>query len=153
MSDLSDITIKDIGIQLEAVKVAWKQSRDGFILTLSVHPDGVPQRLANDHLGTRYKIVMVEIDEHENPVAPPEIVEGKRAVQQAGLLCREPKFWRWLSYQFDCTPPKDEVEAATILCQELNIPSRSVLASDPNARELWASMIRDFKEAQRRELI
>ena len=45
-------------IQFEAIKTSLKQSKDGYILTLAVHPDDLPDDLMRDFIGSRYVVVM-----------------------------------------------------------------------------------------------
>jgi len=50
-------------LQFEAVKVALKQNKDGYVLTLNVHPDEVPDSLLRDFVGARYQVVMVRLSD------------------------------------------------------------------------------------------
>lgn len=40
-------------LQFEAVKMALKQNKDGYVLTMNVHPDEVPDALLRDFGGGR----------------------------------------------------------------------------------------------------
>ena len=40
-----------MALQFEARKVALKQDRTGYVLTLSLHPDEIPEELLRDLLG------------------------------------------------------------------------------------------------------
>mgnify|MGYP003658701148 CR=1 FL=1 len=55
-------------LQFEAVKMAIKQDKNGYALTLSVHPDMIPEGLLRDFVGSRYQVVMVRINENEQPM-------------------------------------------------------------------------------------
>jgi hypothetical protein len=48
-------------LQFEAVKMALKQNKDGYVLTMTVHPDEVPDALLRDYVGARYQVVMVRL--------------------------------------------------------------------------------------------
>ncbi len=48
-----------MALQFEARKVALKQDRTGFILTLSLHPDEVPEEILRDFVGARYACAVV----------------------------------------------------------------------------------------------
>ena len=50
-------------IQFEGIKTGIKQSKDGYILTLAVHPDEIPDDLVRDFIGSRYVVVMVRLDQ------------------------------------------------------------------------------------------
>ena len=43
--------------QFEAVKVAIKQDKTGYVLTLSIHPDEIPEEVMRDFVGARYQVV------------------------------------------------------------------------------------------------
>jgi hypothetical protein len=55
-------------LQFEAVKVALKQDATGYVLTLKVHPDEIPDELMRDFVGTRYVIVAARLNDDETPV-------------------------------------------------------------------------------------
>ena len=48
-------------IQFESVKAGLRQSKEGYMLTLSVHPDDLPDDLMRDFVGSRYMVVMVRV--------------------------------------------------------------------------------------------
>ena len=75
-----------MALQFEARKVALKQDRTGFVLTLSMHPDEVPEEILRDFVGTRYGCALVRIQDDES--ATPY----NNRVQKAGMLCRSPNF-------------------------------------------------------------
>jgi hypothetical protein len=79
-------------LQFECVKVALKQDRTGFILTVSVHPDEIPEELFRDFVGVRYGVAMVRIQDDESPTP------YFNRVKKAGMLCRNQTFHRWLDY-------------------------------------------------------
>jgi hypothetical protein len=45
--------------QFEAVKVSMKQDNSGYVLTLRIHPDEVPEEILRDFVGARYMAVLV----------------------------------------------------------------------------------------------
>ena len=55
-------------IQFEAIKVALKQDKSGYVLTLNVHPDEAPDALLRDFVGARYQVVMVRLNGNEEPM-------------------------------------------------------------------------------------
>jgi hypothetical protein len=52
----------------EAKKIAWRQTKDGLVLALAVHPDEMPKEMALSPLNTRYMIGFAEIGDDEKPV-------------------------------------------------------------------------------------
>ena len=83
-------------LQFEGVKVALKQDKTGYVLTLSMHPDDIPEELLRDFVGSRYQVVMVRINQNEEPMDRQEEFEGDRAIRIAAMLCKDPRFWKYL---------------------------------------------------------
>ena len=52
-------------LQFEAVKIALKQDKTGFVLTLNIHPDEIPDELMRDFVGARYGVAMARIEDNE----------------------------------------------------------------------------------------
>ena len=73
-------------LQFEAVKVALKQDRTGFVLTLSIHPDEAPEELLRDFVGARYGVAMVRIQDNETAL------QYDNRLKKAGMLGRSTKF-------------------------------------------------------------
>jgi hypothetical protein len=129
-------------IQFEAVKVALKQNKDGFILTLCLHPDDAPDDLLRDFVGARYQVVMVRLNEEEQPLDRQEF-DGAKAVRLAGVLCRDPEFWAYLEDEALVFEP-NESEATEWLRGYLSVDSRSELKTNNQARELLNRVNKDF---------
>ena len=53
--------------QFEGKKIALKQTKDGYAMTLAIHPDEVPSELLRDWVGARYMVVMVRLADNEEP--------------------------------------------------------------------------------------
>jgi hypothetical protein len=130
-------------LQFEGVKVALKQDKTGYVLNLSMHPDDVPEELLRDFVGARYQVVMVRLDGHEEPMDRQREYEGDRAIRIAGLLCRDPKFWQFL-HEDNQILEATEKEATDWLRDYLNIPSRSELKTNPQARIMLDTIHKDY---------
>jgi hypothetical protein len=130
-------------LQFEGVKVALKQDKTGYVLTLSMHPDDIPEELLRDFVGARYQVVMVRLDGHEEPMDRQNEFEGDRAIRIAGLLCRDPKFWAYL-YEDNQILEAKEKETTDWLRDYLNIPSRSELKTNPQARILLDKIHKEY---------
>lgn len=130
-------------LQFEGVKVALKQDKTGYVLNLSMHPDDVPEELLRDFVGARYQVVMVRLDGHEEPMDRQREYEGDRSIRIAGLLCRDPKFWDYL-YEDNQILDAKEKEATDWLRDYLNIPSRSELKTNPQARILLDKIHKEY---------
>ena len=130
-------------IQFEGVKVALKQDKTGYVLTLSMHPDDVPVDLLRDFVGARYQVVMVRIDSNEKPMDPQEEFAGDRALRIAGMLCRDTKFWEFLYSRSDIAT-KDYESATQWLRFYLDLESRSQLKTNVAAQAQLDKLYREY---------
>lgn len=129
--------------QFEAKKVALKQTKDGHVLTLAIHPDESPDEILRDFVGARYMVVMVRLADTEEPMNRDEYA-GNQAVKQAGMVCRDPKFWSFLHDQ-GMLFEKNETAAAEALCGWCDILSRSELKTNEVARRVFFTFMEEFK--------
>lgn len=126
----------------EAVKVALKQDRTGYILTLNIHPDDLDERILRDFVGSRYMVVMARIDENQQPLNRGEFVDP---VKLAGILCKSKEFQLFLQDTgelFDIT----EKDAVDWLRQELKITSRSEIKGNEEATRRLLQINEEFKQ-------
>jgi len=130
-------------IQFEGVKTGLRQSKEGYNLTLAVHPDDLPDDLMRDFVGSRYMVVMVRIGDEEQPINREVEFAGGHAVKIAGMLCRDPDFW---SFVFDVHGDEitSESECVQWLQIFLDINSRSELKTNVKARELFIQLRKGF---------
>lgn len=132
-------------LQFEAIKVALKQDKTGYVLTLSMHPDDIPEELLRDFVGARYQCVLVRLNGDEQPMNTAEEFVGDRAIRLAGLMCRDPQFWKYL-YD-DEQIFNEEMEQATEWVRNyLNIPSRADLKTNRAAQILLDKLYREYTE-------
>ena len=131
-------------MQFEGVKVALKQDKTGYVLTLSMHPDDIPEELLRDFVGARYQVVMVRIGADESPLNREEFI-GDKTVRIAGLLCRDPKFWKYL-YDGGQIFEEEEGMAADWLRHRLNIKSRSELKTREIAQSEFYIILEEFNK-------
>lgn len=117
--------------KFEGVKVALKQDRTGYILTLSVHPDEVPEEILRDFVGARYQVVMVRLTNEERPMIREQEHSGDM-VRLAGILCRDQMFQRFLLESGQTFDASEDIATAW-LKQELNILSRAELRENQRA--------------------
>lgn len=129
-------------LQFEGCKVALKQDKTGYVLTLSLHPDDIPEDLLRDFVGSRYQVVMVRIGDNEQPL---ERKEHDKHVRTAGMLCKNALFWKFL-FEDNQIIAESEVEATEWLREYLNIPSRSDLKTNEQAQKLLEKILQDFNQ-------
>jgi hypothetical protein len=127
-----------MALQFEARKVALKQDRTGYVLTLSLHPDEIPEELLRDFVGARYGCALVRIQDDESPT------EYSNRVQQAGMLCRSEDFQNFFG-------ELDEASTAAELCKRCGISSRSELNGNKQAQQLFDDIVMEFKSGSRND--
>lgn len=131
-------------LQFEGVKIALKQDKNGYVLTLGMHPDDAPEDLLRDFVGARYQVVMVRLNLTEEPLDRQQEFEGDRAVRIAGMLCRNSKFWEYLCDQALILEASEE-EATEYLRHYLEIQSRSELKTNDQARIRLDALYKEFQ--------
>jgi hypothetical protein len=132
-------------INFEAVKVALKQNKEGYVLTLAIHPDDLQDDLMRDFIGSRYQVVMVRLNQDEEPMNRETELGGAKAVRIAGMLCRDPKFWEYLHHDLQIIEAS-ESEATDWLRNYLNVQSRSDIKTNPEAQQLLDKVHKEFKQ-------
>lgn len=123
-----------MALQFEARKVALKQDRTGYILTLCLHPDEIPDELLRDFVGARYACAFVRIQDDESPTP------YKNRVQQAGILCKRENFQVFIG-------ATDEEDAAVTLCELCGIESRSELNGNAAAQAQFDGIVKRYEES------
>lgn len=124
-----------MALQFEARKVALKQDRTGFILTLAMHPDEVPEEILRDFVGTRYACAVVRIQDDESPT------QYDNRVQKAGMLCRDPEFQDFLSCD-------NETDAAHMLCKRCGIESRTELHGNFEGKARFDTLVEQYEKTK-----
>jgi len=119
-------------LNFECRKVALKQDKTGFILTLSIHPDEIPFEIVKDFVGSRYGCALVRINDDESPVA------YTNRVQKAGMLCRNKDFMKFMGHE-------TEAATATAVCLLCGIESRSELNGNKKAQQEFDRIVAEFE--------
>lgn len=132
---------RDVAIDFEAVKVAMRQSKEGIVLNLSLHPNDVPPELWIHPIGARYRVALVQVGDDEEPVPKPKTKE-QSIVAEAGALCRDKKFQSWMCQAHRSHWPWDldedlEEMTAIALRDFCMIGSRKELADNPAAKRIF----------------
>jgi hypothetical protein len=122
-----------MALQFEARKVAMKQDRNGFILTLSIHPDSIPEELFRDFVGARYACAMVRIQDDESPTV------YKNRTQRAAIMCKQKDFQVFLGVD-------NEIDAADQVCIRCGIESRAELNGNRMAQAEFDKLVREFED-------
>jgi hypothetical protein len=138
-------------VSFEAKQIGMTKDKNGFVLKLSVHPDDVPDEIMRDWVGSHYMVAMVKLDDDGKPVKTKKTQakeEADKVVRMAGMLCRNEKFWAYMSGIFD-TEIKNEEEAVEELRDFLGIGSRKELAENQGARSDFLKIVQGFEEHRR----
>jgi len=130
--------------QFEAKKVALKQTKDGHVLTLAIHPDETPDELLRDYVGSRYMVVMVRLGDDEKPLNREEYA-GAQTVKLAGMLCRDKDFWDYL-YDDGQIINKCEDVCVAWLTSYLRVNSRSDIKANLEAQNALKKLYAQYKE-------
>ena|SRR3990167_2880641 len=129
--------------RFEAVRVSFKQDRDGYIVVLRIHPNDVDGQTMMDPLGQRYYATLNRVDENEKPVHHKEKTAGDLMVQQSGILCKDGEFRAWMKrrgYAFDDT----EEGATKGLRDMLGVQSRAELATNEEAQVVFRNLLKEY---------
>jgi len=130
-------------IQFEGIKVALKQDKTGYVLTLSMHPDDIPETLLRDFVGARYQVVMVRLDTNEAPIDRQEEFAADRSIRISGMLGRDPKFWEYL-FSLGEISTKDYETAKQWMRFHLDIESLSYLKTNVQAQIKLDKLYKDY---------
>jgi len=138
-------------LNFEAVKTSFRQTKDGYHLTLVLHPNDVPQDLFSSWVGTRYQCAMVQLSDDDQPVKTKDASESDALIQQAGMLCRSSRFQEWIHEYMQTDPEErdvwgenEEQHTARLLRKACDIESRSELKEDMGARQKFETLCQSF---------
>jgi hypothetical protein len=53
-------------IHCDAIKIAYRQTKDGFVVSFAIHPQDMPALLANADIWSQWSLRLVELDEDGN---------------------------------------------------------------------------------------
>lgn len=130
--------------QCEVVKIAMAQDKNGHILKLSIHPNDLPKDLVLDPLGSRYMMVLARLNDQDEVVQPKEKSDGDKAVDVAGLLCRNPRFVSWM-FDHGYSPTRDQQGAIDGVRSICGIKSRAEFRTNEEARERFFELKAEFE--------
>lgn len=133
-------------LQFECVKVAMVQDKNGHILKLAIHPNDLPKDLVLDPLGSRYVAVLARLNDQDEVVQPKEKTDADKAVDIAGLLCRNDRFISWL-FDTGYSGSRDELGAIAAVRDICGIKSRADFKTDEGARGRFFELKSEFETA------
>jgi hypothetical protein len=132
-------------LQCEVVKIGLNQDKNGHILKVAIHPSDLPKDLILDPLGSRYMMVLARLNDQDEVIQPKEKSDGEKAIDIAGLLCRNPRFISWM-FDYGHSPERTELGAIEGVKSHCGIESRKDFRTDGEARRRFFAL-RDLFEA------
>lgn len=166
---------RDNALHCEMVKYAYRQTKDGVVVSFVVHPNDIPAALSTSHIGARYMVALVQIGDDEKPLpinqpakgiktftakhtpAKPSLASDKpsekakrdwRDVQpaaQAGIRCGEPVFVAFLRDNYGEDFGAMEGDAAATVRFLCGVNSRAELGTKHAARMIWKQLDDQFQ--------
>lgn len=138
------------GTTIEVRKIAYRQSKDGMVLSLLVHNDDMTPELASAPLGTRYAVALVEIGDDEHPI---ERNKQNPLVQRAGILCNEILFQTFIEEEFPLDWDEEKLDTkrsvpeitASVLRKNCEIESRRDLANNPEGAMKFERLLAKYE--------
>ena len=130
--------------QFEAKKIAMKQTKDGYVMNLAIHPDDVPDEIIKDFVGARYMVVMVRLDDEEKPLNREEYA-GAQMVKLAGMLCRDKEFWEFLQEEGQLFETSEK-ECIEWMQNYLVVGSRSEIKNNLASQRALKDIYTEYKE-------
>ena len=146
---------EDYTLNFEAVKTSFRQTKDGYHLTLVIHPNDAQSLpdLISSWVGTRYQCCLVRLDDENMAVPKKQSVEANASVQQAAMLCKSSRFQAWLHKTMGYNPEErdvwgdsEEEHTARLLREALDIESRSELKENKEAQASLKRIYDSFME-------
>jgi hypothetical protein len=133
-------------IQCEVVKIAMTQGRNGHVLKVAIHPNDLPKDLILDPLGTRYVMVLARLNDQDEVVQPKEKSDGEKAVDIAGLLCRNQRFIDWM-FDTGHSMERSSTGAVEGIREICGVKSRADFRHDEQARKSFLELRDSFEKA------
>jgi hypothetical protein len=131
-------------ITFECKKDGLQQRQSGdWQFRVTIASADMDQRLTQAPMGTRYQCVLVEVDDDEGPTDHKAKDRDKwrdlGAARQAGIRCKEPMFWAYLTEELHYPFVDNEEAAARAVRHACDVASRSDLdrVHNTDARERW----------------
>jgi hypothetical protein len=71
---------RDNALHCEMVKYAYRQTKDGVVVSFVVHPNDVPRDLSMSAIGSRWMVALVQLGDDELPITPTAKETSKHSV-------------------------------------------------------------------------
>jgi hypothetical protein len=149
---------RENSIALEVKKDGLQQRQNGdWMLRFTVSSLDMHPTIVAAAMGARFACVLVEIDDNEMPIDHKAEDRDKwralGAVKQAGIRCKDPVFWAYLSEEQVDGTVLDEKGAAIVVRNICGVLTRSDLGKPGFAdqRVVWFDLDQKFQAWRARE--
>jgi len=149
---------RENSIALEVKKDGLQQRQNGdWMLRFTVSSLDMHPTIVAAPMGARFACVLVEIDDNEMPIDHKAEDRDKwralGAVKQAGIRCKDPVFWAYLSEEQVDGTVLDEKGAAIVVRNICGVLTRSDLGKPGFAdqRVVWFDLDQKFQAWRARE--
>jgi len=137
-------------IPLEVKKDGLRQRQSGdWVLSLVIAAADMDERITAAPMGTRFQCALVEINDDESPThdRARQHWRGMSPTKQAGMRCKDPVFWAYLSEEMHFTEIDNEESAAQAVREVCTISSRADLDKPlrNDARRIWHDLDSHFQ--------
>ena len=169
---------KDAARSFESSLMILRKDKNGWVIGFSVHPDEAPTDLLDAALGTRFRQVLFQIGDDEQPVRvrqPASLIDlsayKENPVAEAGKLCRDKEFQAWVVCKInfpEIDPEEEEGKtcvkgfvseaekspeifeevAANFLRDQCGVQTRKEFAENQEALDIFVEIKREFREFQ-----
>lgn len=127
-------------ITMEVKKDGLAQRQDGsWIFRVRVHPNDMDEAISKAPMGTRYQVVLVELNDNDEPKERRQWNELPPA-SQAGIRCAELGFRRFLGVE-------TEDAAANEVRRRCEVQSRSELSTNERASAAWEMLDSEYQRS------
>jgi hypothetical protein len=141
--------IENMAEHFECKKYAYRQTKDGVVLSFVLHPDDIPPDMAVSAIGSRYMVACVQINDQEEPMQAKAKNEGERALSRACLICKDADYQTWVRLNAEKWGIKqldleDEELCALVIRNVCRVGSRSEIKTSPSAQQRLNLHLQDF---------
>ena len=143
-------------ITVDVIKCAYRQSKEGFVISFVIHPQDKHPELSDAPIGSQWQLQLVPLDEHGNsPDAGSDALAreagsnngdvtgpASRLTKQAGMCCKDPRFWAFLT---ENDMPVIGAESAALAVRFIcHVESRKEFIPGTAAGDRWGALYDKF---------
>jgi hypothetical protein len=130
----------------ESRKWAYRQTKEGTVISFLVHPNDISTEMATAPLGTRYMVAFAQIGDDEQPTEQPKPERPRQPwssmsyAQRSGILRNDLRFMEWIG-------ATTAESGAEFIRKKCGVDSCSKIDGDKHAIERFDKMDYQFRVA------